>query len=69
MKAPVAVFKILWNFFLIVSFIITKIMKEIFVLLNHLDNQWYTFSKKNLRAKESWFGGQEMVDGTVYTPV
>ena len=69
-KAPVAVLKNLWKFFLIVSFIITKIMKKVFVLLNHLVNQWYTFSKKKkIKRKESWFGGQETVGGTVYTTV
>ena len=46
-KASVAFLKTLWKFFSIVSFLITKIMKEMFVLFNHLDNQWYTFSKIN----------------------
>ena len=46
-KDRVAVFKILWKFLKIFSVIITKIMKSIFVLFNHLDNQRYTISKKN----------------------
>ena len=46
-KARLAVFKILWKSLKIFSVIITKIMKSIFVLFNHLDNQRYTISKKN----------------------
>ena len=68
-KARVAVFKNLWKFLKIFSVIITKIMKSIFVLFNHLDNQRYTISKKKLIEKESWFGDQETVDGMVYITV
>ena len=28
-------------------------MKSIFVFFNHLDNQWYTFSKKNEEQKKA----------------
>ena len=69
MKAPVVVFEILWILFLN-SYCYNNKNYGINICFAQPPSQSavYIF-KKTLRAKESWFGGQETVDGTVYTTV